>query len=259
MSNNFVTYVDITPEQLTPAQRQRLVIKRNKVLVIYGRLNQEANAEFQAGPGSGTGTAEDKEFALSQIFIRILSASTDLATIGGQSRSSDLEVKNPNFHANIIRLAADGIEGMNDSMINTLDSYIKLITDSFSMGGSQSARDTRWIVTTIYFWDKFLQDFDVQMRLVSFKVSAQMEELVTQGKTETGGTTKLSMTFITKDWVFVSLDTSTSSARGFTAAAAVQAEEEEEGEDAYPHIKRHVITHGPEIGVLKITVHKDDK
>jgi len=254
MSNNFVTYVDITPEELTDSQRRRLIIKRAKVLRIYGDLNQQANDEFASGPGSGTGTDEDKKFALAQIFVRILSASRDLASIGGQSRSSDLEVKNPNFHANIIRLAAAGIEGINDSMIQTLDGYIALLTDTFSMGGSQSSRDTRWIITTIYFWDKFLLDFDVQMRLVSFKISAEMEELVKTGKTETGGTTKLSMTFSTNDWVFVSLDTVSQQDSGARSFAAVEEEEE-----SYPHIKRHIFTHGPEIDVLKIKVDKGDK
>lgn len=234
----FITYVDVDPDDLT--YDQIIQLRRVKVNVrgIYATLTDAAWAIYKTK--TEPVDEADQAFLMSQILIDVLSSAPKyLAIIGQGVQTSDLKVKNENFHADIIRLAAGGIT-LSDSMVAGLEQFIQLITDSFAMGGSQTHRNTRWVVGTLFYWDRAARQFDVQLRLSSFDITTEMEEIVKQGKTDIPGDTTLKMSFSTKDWEFVDPNSTLAIAPAVNVKSAI------------PEVQHIVITYDQKTNFTKL-------
>lgn len=209
--DGYVYYVHLIPKELTTAQRKVLKVAQSRVERLYGAMSKKAKDNYDKLPGVANDNDDQRRVKLARELEKVLEGSGNyLYPIGGGTQSSDLTVKNSRFHAEILMLALKGVadlpassDGLNHGIVRDGEDFINSIKKSFTMGGSQSASKTRWIIVTLYFWDEMTELFRVAARLISFEISAKMEEYIKDGKSTVEGNTTVHMAFATQDWQWI--------------------------------------------------------
>ncbi|KAF8464928.1 hypothetical protein BDZ91DRAFT_849574 [Kalaharituber pfeilii] len=194
---NLVFFLQIQPGDLDAAARSELRRLKSEIEAIRQRATSAANTAV--GSENITDNTE-KEIRRAYLIQDAFHRAPELSPVNSQRRVSKMNVKAGDFHAEIIKLASQGIDLPVATLTSDFERLIQEIKQTFSQGGEANTTQPRYLIGTLFNYSKFTADFSTAVRLIHFDVDAALKEIA-QGKATTSKVT-LEMTFNTTDWVY---------------------------------------------------------